>query len=377
MSLRVNRAGPILVAGNLVLDLFPALGNRAASYGDLFKAGALIDVGSMSFAPGGCVANTGIALHKLGVPVRFAAKVGNDALGKVLRGLIGDLDARLGAMPTVDKKSSTSYSVVLSPPKLDRIFLHHCGANDEFRATDVQPRHLQGASLIHVGYPPLMKRLYENDGAELVTIFKRARAKGLVTSLDMAMPDAKSAAGRIHWRRFFSNVLPLTDFFLPSVDEMAVMLHLGRKKIRWEQIREIADRSLAWGAKLVMLKMGDQGAYLRTSDDESLRRDWREREIHSPCFNVKVAGTTGSGDCTIAGLLAAWHRGELIEDALTHALAVGAHSVERQDATSGIAPGEEIARRIGAGWRKRRASAPGAGWTRNGSKLWFGPQDRK
>jgi len=64
----------------------------------------------------------------------------------------------------------------------------------------------------------------------------------------------------------------------------------------------------------------------------------------------EVVATTGSGDCTIAGLLAALLRGASPADAATAATAVGAFSVEASDPTSAIPPWPNVAARIEAGW---------------------------
>ena len=81
--------------------------------------------------------------------------------------------------------------------------------------------------------------------------------------------------------------------------------------------------------------------------------EWRDREVVSPCFRARrVAGTTGAGDCTIAGFLAALLRGDGPVPAATSATAVGASSVEAPDATSGVPPWPELAARIRAGWER-------------------------
>ena len=73
----------------------------------------------------------------------------------------------------------------------------------------------------------------------------------------------------------------------------------------------------------------------------------------SPCFRARrVAGTTGAGDCTIAGFLAALLRGEGPVQAATSATAVGASSVEAPDSTSGVPPWPELAARVRAGWAR-------------------------
>ena len=88
------------------------------------------------------------------------------------------------------------------------------------------------------------------------------------------------------------------------------------------------------------LKLGEDGFYVRTAD----------REFHAPCFKTKVVGTTGSGDCTIAGFLAGWLKGLPLEEIVTSAVAVGACNVEAADATSGIIPWDKVQARVKAGW---------------------------
>ena len=72
------------------------------------------------------------------------------------------LARRTGPVP---KGEVTSYTVVLNPPGIDRIFLHCPGANDTFTDEDVTDEVLGGASLFHFGYPPLMKQIWSDGGS--------------------------------------------------------------------------------------------------------------------------------------------------------------------------------------------------------------------
>ncbi len=110
--------------------------------------------------------------------------------------------------------------------------------------------------------------------------------------------------------------------------------------------RRLADELLALGAAVVGLKLGEHGLYLRTTDRaERLahagaafaenQAKWLNRELLTTCFQVDVRGTTGAGDCTVAGLLASLLDGQGPDQAVIHATAVGACSVENADATSG------------------------------------------
>jgi sugar/nucleoside kinase (ribokinase family) len=78
-----RRSGAV-AAGHICLDLMPGLGSRHLA----LAPGALRIAGPMTISTGGSVSNTGIALHRLGVPTRLVALVGSDPLGEVLRGAL-------------------------------------------------------------------------------------------------------------------------------------------------------------------------------------------------------------------------------------------------------------------------------------------------
>ena len=77
---------------------------------------------------------------------------------------------------------------------------------------------------------------------------------------------------------------------------------------------------------------------------------WTGRELYRPCFRAAVSGTTGAGDSTVSGFLAAVCRGADPEAAVTAALATGACSTEAVDATSAVPPWPRIEQRLAAGW---------------------------
>jgi sugar/nucleoside kinase (ribokinase family) len=125
-----------------------------------------------------------------------------------------------------------------------------------------------------------------------------------------------------------------------------------------DEIRALGRTALELGAQVVLLKLGERGLYLRTGEIEELGRGgpsdlgpWRDRELWQPAFRPdQVLGTTGAGDATIAGFLAALLRDAPPERALAIAAAVGACNVEAADALSGVRSFEETAARIDAGW---------------------------
>lgn len=363
--------------------------------------GKLVHVGPAHFATGGPVPNVGLALHRLGERPRLLGKVGDDALGSILLDLLRRQDADLASEMIVAPGEPTSYSVVISPPGVDRLFLHCPGVNDTYSAADLAGANLAGVRLLHFGYPPLMQRIYQQDGQELVKLLSQARRQGVTTSLDMALPDPDSEAGRVDWAAFLQRVLPHADLFLPSIDELLFML----ERPLFEQIRasfgaaglmegvtgdllaRLAGRCLGWGAAVVGLKLGDQGLYLRTTSNSQrlgqagrgfaeAGHAWVGRELLVPCFQAQVVGTTGAGDATIAGLLTGLLRGMGPEDAMTGAVAVGACSVEALDASSAVPSWESVQQRVASGWPRCPVSLALPGWRRDSALgIWSGPHN--
>ena len=362
-----QRVPDAIVAGHICLDVIPRLRGPVR-----IEPGRLIELGPAVVSTGGAVANTGLALHRLGVPVQLMGKVGDDVFGRaVLEALTAEGVDVAGMI--VAPGEATSYSIVINPPGSDRSFLHCPGANDTFSADDVRSEMLVGARLFHFGYPPLMREMYSDGGSALRRMLANARDAGPATSLDLCEPDPGSDSGHVDWVTLLAEALPLVDVFGPSLDEL--LFNLDRQAHERRQagasLAEVVDRSrlaelggtlLGMGAAVVAIKLGDQGLYVRTTGDASRLRtfcdridlddeEWRGREVLSPCFVPRaVAGTTGAGDCTIAGFLAALLRGEAPADAATSATAVGACSVEALDATGGVPAWPRVAARLADAW---------------------------
>ncbi len=374
-----------VVAGHICLDLMPGLGSRPLD----LRPGDLRIVGPATISAGGSVSNTGLALHRLGVSTRLVALVGPDSLGTLLRTALETESPGLGAGLVVRPGEGTSYSVILSSSLSDRIVLHFPGANDTFSSDDLDPEQLRGTELLHVGYPPLMLRLCLDDGRELREIMRAARQAGLATSLDTAEPDRR--IGEVDWPRLLARVLPEVDVFMPSLGELEAMRGTARP---WDGvdppdeavIRSLAESALGLGAGIVGIKLGRFGLYLRTGTtariDSIARRlpglageAWSDRELWSPIFEVPVRGTTGSGDATIAGFLAAMLDRRSPVEALDLACAVGSLCVEGEDALSGIG-GRDQAEARARSTVPRPMPPVSKAWERAGSSgVFAGPGD--
>uniref|UniRef100_UPI002BD35368 carbohydrate kinase family protein n=1 Tax=Aggregatilinea sp. TaxID=2806333 RepID=UPI002BD35368 len=293
-----------VVAGHICLDIIPQI--PATDLKSFFAPGSLAEIGPALLATGGSVSNTGRNLHRLGIATSLMGKVGDDPFGQIILRLIREDDPALAEDMIVAPGETSSYTVVISPPRTDRFFMHCAGANHTFGVEDVPYDRLHDVRLFHFGYPPFMRQMYINEGAGLVEMVRRVKETDTITSLDMALPDPSGPSGQVNWPLVLERALPYVDVFLPSVDELWFMLNgTMLKPGEWSDavVSDLAQRVLDLGARVVVIKMGDRGLYLRTGPEGApfLNGDgWRSRELWAPCFRPEpLVGTTGSGDATI------------------------------------------------------------------------------
>jgi sugar/nucleoside kinase (ribokinase family) len=395
-----EQVAEVVVAGHICLDIISSLPYAGGGPDRILVPGKLVNAGPVVLSTGGTVSNTGIALHRLGMSVLLMGKIGDDLFGRAVLELLRRQSPELADSMIVMAGEETSYTIVINSPEIDRMFLHFTGANDTFQGSDLRWELLSGARLFHFGYPPLMKRMYADGGVELAGMLHEVKRMGLTTSLDMAMPDPASEAGRADWIAILEKALPQVDVFMPSMEEILYMLDRSfyerlvsaegdiAEHLDGEVLRALADRMIGMGAAIVAIKLGEHGLYMRTAGERRLQSmggcapknsgEWAGRELLATCYQVEVAGTTGAGDCTIAGFLAGLLKGLSPESVMRAAVAVGACNVERQDAVSGIPSWETVQRRIEAGWPKRANRLRLDGWRYHAdAELWIGPNDGK
>jgi len=394
----------VFVGGHLALEVYPGLQTfLPGTFLDYMKPGKLLYVENASFCTGGPVSNTGLALHKLGLRVCLFGKVGKDDFGAIVKRLMESHSSSL-AKATSQENSvktrsifslvstdevGTSYTMNLSPPGIDRIFLHYPGANNTFTYEDVDFDLVSKSRIFHFGYPPLMRGMFADRGENLSKIMQKAKECGVFTSLDMALPDPNSEAGQADWEGILQKTLPFVDLFAPSIEEILYMadrelyqaLMADAKNgdiiplIAPQHLHRICDRLSEWGAKILLIKLGERGLFLQTPGIEQMENlkshcdfqfeGWENQQIWSPCFKADLVGATGSGDATIAGFLSGLIRSLSVDEVVQSAVAVGACCVEALDTLSGIREWEETSRRIDSGWEKHDLGIDEPGWNRS------------
>ncbi len=349
----------VAAAGHICLDITPIFGNGAVcNVSDILKPGRLVQMNGINIHTGGSVANTGLALMKLGNNVKLLGKIGTDEFGQLILSILKQEGYERTSDMIISPDSTTSYSVVLAIPGIDRIFLHDPGANDTFCYDDIDFDAIRDSSLFHFGYPSIMKRMYADNGSELVHIFKTAKDRHMQTSLDLAAADPDSEAGHADWCRILGNVLPYTDYFVPSFEELCFMVDRGKydtlsassgngdilAQININRdIVPLAESVIKMGAHVVMIKCGSKGIYYRSRTEDGFIKSYRPS---------KIISATGAGDTCIAAFLTSILNGYSLPDSVKLAAAEGASCVEAVDALSGLRSLTELEQKIRTGWEQ-------------------------
>ena len=155
-------------------------------------------------------------------------------------------------------------------------------------------------------------------------MFERASAKGITTSFDTGWDLSED------WNReAIEQLLPLTDWFIPSEDEL---LRIFSAASIDEAIRKLPEER-----GTIVIKRGSKGALLIKPDGTSMEAE---------PFPVTVIDTTGAGDSFNAGLIYGGVHGQELAEALRWACACGALATRRIGGAGEVPSPEEVWRFI-------------------------------
>ncbi len=276
--------------------------------------GGLALVDEVSLRGGGCALNTASALACLGLSVACVGKIGVDALGDFVAGLLDERGID-GSLVLRDASVPTSATVALVDGTGERTFLHAPGANGELRVDDLDLERVLAARALHVGGALVMPAL---DGEPTAELLAEARRRGVVTSLDTVW----DATGR--WRRLEPSLPHLDLLCLSETEARALSGGLGPA--------DAAAWARARGAGTVAVKLGADGCHV---DGDGFTG-------HVAARRVDVVDATGAGDAFAAGLIYARLQGWPLERSARFANALGAAATTAVGAGEGLPTLDEV-----------------------------------
>lgn len=274
------------------------------------EPGKLKIFNQMGLHPGGCATNTAIGLSKLGTNVGVMGKIGRDIFGEFILKKLNDHRVDISGIKYTDKKS-TSFTFAVINKKGERGFFHYIGADEELKFEDVDFNLIKECKILHVAGFYLMPQF---EGGPIAKVLRETKKYGITTTLDTAWNSEVK-----NWQELIEPCLPYVDVILPAIEEAKMFTGKNREI-------DIANYLLDSGVKVVGLKMGKKGCYIKS----------RKEEIYLPAYPVKVVDTSGAGDAFVVGFLMGMLKGWSLRRTAKFANAVGALCVQAIGCTAGI-----------------------------------------
>jgi sugar/nucleoside kinase (ribokinase family) len=254
---------------------------------------------------GGASAIFACGAARLGHPVSFFSRVGDDDYGRFCLAALrnaGISTENVRALPA----SKTGVTISLST-RSDRALVTILGAISELRLKDLDLHALQGHSHLHMTSFFLQTALRPS----FPRILRQARKLGLTTSFD-PNSDPLSSWGPDVW-----SVVEETTILFINQEEA---LHLTRKTNVREALTQLAKR-----VHCVVVKLGRRGA-IAAADGQI---------VSVPGFQISPVDTTGAGDSFAAGFVHAFLSGRDLRGCLVEGNACGALSALQVGGTAG------------------------------------------
>ena len=249
----------------------------------------------LACAPAGTAGGAALIAARLGMDVRLASAVGDDATGRFVRFLLEAEGVDTGLLETIPGRT-TSATLLAIDLAGRRPNFHAPGAGMLARASEAVIAAAREAKFLH--YAGIGGRYLDGGpGAELV---QAARAAGTIVTCDLISPRASALEE-------LGRLLPFVDYFMPSAAEALGLTGLG-------SLEAAADRFLSMGAGACVIKNGRKGAFVALG----------ETRAALPAHAIAPVDTTSCGDGFCAGFIAALDRGRAPLDACRFAMATAA-----------------------------------------------------
>jgi sugar/nucleoside kinase (ribokinase family) len=280
----------VLCAGEINVDLV------LQGYSEFPAPGKEVIVENSELVLGSATAIMAMGLARLGAPVAFVGRVGDDVWGRYC---LDEMASRGIDLSRVIRGGGlkTGVTVSITHPA-DRALVTYLGAIRALRGADIPDATLAGLDHLHASSFFFQEGL-QPDFPEL---FARARRAGLTTSLDTGFDPTGG------WDGGLRATLRETDLFFPNEVELLALTGCSDPA---QGLRKLANTRTR-----VVAKLGTRGAMTLEGDCV----------VHVPAYVAPAVDTTGAGDSFNAGFLYRWLEGAPLVECLRLGCACGALS---------------------------------------------------
>jgi len=251
---------------------------------------------------GGKGANQAVMAALLGATVTMVTKVGNDIFGQDYLNHYQRLGFDTRYVTRTDAAATGVAPIWVDESSGNNAIIVVTGANDLLSPADVEAAHEAIATA------QIVLCQWECSLEATLAALRSARAAGVTTIFNPAPARAELPV----------EAYQLSDIFCPNETETELLT--GQPVATLAQAEAAAHLLLARGARQVILTLGERGSLLVTAKGAT----------HVPTVAVQAIDTTGAGDAFCGSLAYFLAAGQSILQAMAHANAVAAVTVQKR-----------------------------------------------
>jgi len=279
---------------------------------------------------GGDTSNAAIAAARQGARVGYLSALGDDVYGRMLRDLWSTEDVDHADVRTDAEAFTAVYFVDHDEKGHHFSFFRKGSAASRMKPQDLPRERIAQAKILHLS--GISAAISDSACDTCFAAIDIARAASVQVSFDTNLRLKLWPIARA--RAVMRELIRLSDICLPSLEDISAISGLTEPDA-------LLDFCLGLGAKVVALKMGEQGAYVT---------DGRQR-VRIPPHPCRPVDATGAGDTFGGALLARLVAGDALETAARYATVAAALSTEGYGAVEPIPRAAQV----------RAAMAPAGG----------------
>lgn len=287
--------------------------------------GPLEEVEHFTRAMSGAEVNVSIGLSRLGHPVEYLTRLGDDPFGHYIANALkkNEIGTSLVTYDDVYRTGIQLKNRVTDGSDPYAPYYRKGSAASHITISEIDAIDLTDVELVHVtGIPPALSQSARKATFRLMD---RAKEAGIFITFD---PNLRP----VLWEdeetmcTVLNQLAAKADIVLPGIGECKILVGTEDKK-------EAADFYQKLGVKTVIIKDGSKGAYVQTADENYDVAGYKVE---------KVVDTVGAGDGFAVGVLSGILEGLDLKDSVKRGNAIGAIQVMNIGDNEGLPTPKEL-----------------------------------
>lgn len=272
---------------------------------------------------GGAESNVAIGLQRLGHSAGWFSKLGNDPFGRYIHKFVrGEGVDTSHCIYTDEAPTGLFFKEKKSPANIKVYYYRKNSAASLITKEDIDEGYIANAKILHVtGITPALSASSREAVFHAMDLARKHNVKIVFDpNIRLKLWSEQEAKGVLR------EMAEKADVILPGLDE-------GELITGKTTPQEIAEALAEGENKIVVVKLGDKGAYYHTANEQGFVEGFAVSQIVDP---------VGAGDGFAAGVISGILRNEPISQAVRRGNAVGAIVVGVNGDVEGLPDNEEV-----------------------------------